>query len=190
MTERQTPNEGEALVSEEIRGVTWDLEGPQLNPWQAAQRLYHAGFKDARVLAEMWATLEGESARYLKAWHHNVLRDENGQIVRTGEGRLKILSTDLGFIQRNVARDAPVALLDEECATYAQDLFVAHPDLALGDKSAEIAWGLFKTRGFQPWYAHTNGHHRKHLGNACLAVGNFLAVAHGQGGDYLQKRTR
>ena len=66
-------------MAEEIRGVTWDFGGRQLEPWEAAQKLYVAGFKDARQLAIMWAVIEGESGGYTRAWHHNVVRNEDGK---------------------------------------------------------------------------------------------------------------
>lgn len=161
---------------EEIKGVTWNLDGAQLEPWQAAQRLYLANFKDATVLCEMLATIRGESGWYLKAWHHNVLRDEAGLIVRDAAGKFTVKSTDLGFIQRNVVHSSPVKLLDSESQAFVDDLFYSHPELARADESAAIAWNLYKLRGFQPWYAHSNGGYKNHLDQACLAVGNYLGM--------------
>lgn len=169
------------MAVEEIRGITWELDGEELKPWLAAQRLYKAGFKDAKVLAIMWATIEAESGGYLKAWHHNVTRNEDGTIKRTADGRMEVRSTDLGFIQRNVPH-SPFVLLPttgDESKLFVEELFTANPDLARADKSSEIAFQLWKQRGFQPWYAYTNGHYKKSMDRACLAVANFLALANG-----------
>jgi hypothetical protein len=57
----------------------------------------------------------------------------------------------------------------------ANELFEQNPDLADGQKSADMAWELFQTRGWQPWYAHTNGSYKKGLPSACVAVGKYLA---------------
>lgn len=169
------------MANEEIRGITWDLDGEQLKPWLAAQRLYKAGFKDANILAVMWAVIEAESGGYLKAWHHNVERDEEGKILVSEDGLMIVKSTDLGFIQKNIVHNPHVILPIEgnQSKLFVEDLFVAYPDLARADKSAEIAFNLYKTRGFQPWYAHSNGSYKKSMGRACAAVGNFIAIKNG-----------
>ena len=164
---------------EEIRGVTWDLWGEQLKPWIAAQRLYKAGFKDLDTLAVMWATIEAESGGYLQAWHHNVKRNPDGSIFRSEDGLFEVLSTDLGFIQKNMVHNPHAILSDEESPAMVRDLFDAFPDLARADKSAEIAHGMFLQRGFDPWYAYKNGSYKKSMGRACAAVGNFVALKHG-----------
>lgn len=166
-------------MSQEIRGVTWDLVGQRLQPWQAAQRLFKAGFTDARQLTVMWAVLEAESARYLKAWHHNVSRDRNGNILKDNNGNMTVLSTDLGFIQRNVqhAPTKTLAMTNQDAQAFVDELFAAHDELSWGDQSAAIAKDLFDERGFQPWFAHTNGSYRKFLPQAIVAVGNFLGVS-------------
>jgi hypothetical protein len=163
----------------EIRGVTFGFDGEQLEPQQAAQRLYKAGFKDAKVLAIMWAILEGESARYLKAWHHNVARDDDGSIIRDDIGRFAVKSTDLGFIQRNVVHSPPKKVTDAESPVFVESLFTANPDLARGDKSAEIAFALYQDRGYQPWYAYSNRGYRRHREAACSAVREYLRVVFG-----------
>lgn len=164
-------------MAEEIRRVTWDLEGEELRPWQAAQRLYRAGFVDAKELATMWAVLEAESGGYLKAWHHNVARNPDKTIARSSDGTMSVLSTDLGFIQRNVRHNPPVKLSINEASsrTFVATLFEKYPELADGQKSAAIARELFVERGYQPWYAYSNASYEKSLPRACEAVGNFLA---------------
>lgn len=161
---------------EEIHGVTWGLDGAQLEPWQAAQRLYKAGFADTQLLCKMLAVIRGESGWYLKAWHHNVLRDADGNIQRTADGKITIKSTDLGFIQRNVVHTPPKVLADADSQAFVDQLFLTYPELARGDESAKIAWNLYKARGFQPWYAYTNGGWKNHLEQSCLAVGNYVAM--------------
>jgi hypothetical protein len=168
-------------MAEEIRGVTWDFDGEQLDPWLAAQRLYKAGFKDAQELCVMWAVLESESGGYLKAWHHNVTRNEDGTIKLFDDYLMEVKSTDLGFIQKNVVHN-PRPLLPvegDQSQLFVDDLFVAFPALARGDESAVIARQLFVQRGFQPWYAHTNGSYKKSMPRACAAVANFLALKNG-----------
>lgn len=167
------------MAVEEIKGVTWDLWGAELKPWLACQRLYKAGFKDADLLATMFAVIEAESGGYLKAWHHNVKRNEDGSIFRTSDGLFQVNSTDLGFIQKNVVHNPKVILTDSEAPAFVEDLFAAFPDLARADKSAEIAFAMYQDRGFQPWYAYSNGSYKKSMGRACAAVGNFIALKHG-----------
>jgi len=168
-------------MSEEIRGITWDLDGAELLPWLAAQRLYKAGFKDAKLLTTMWAIIEGESGGYLKAWHHNVQRNEDGTIFRNSAGNMLVNSTDLGFIQKNVVHGTPVELplTGTESKDFIATLFEIYPELARGDESAAIAFQMYKQRGFQPWYAYSNGGYKKHLPKAVLAVANYLALANG-----------
>lgn len=170
-------------MSEEIYRVTYGLDGARLLPFQAAQRLYLAGFREAHLLAEIAATMRAESGWYLKAWHHNVRRDADGGIARDSVGRMTVVSTDLGFIQRNVVHSDPKVISDEEGADLAADLFAANPDLANGQRSAEIAWDLYEQRGFSPWYAHTNGSYVRHLPDAILAVASLLSVQFGLGRD-------
>lgn len=168
------------MANEEIRGITWDLDGEQLKPWLAAQRLYKAGFKDANLLATMWAVIEAESGGYLKAWHHNVERNLDGTILVI-DGLMTVKSTDLGFIQKNIVHDPRQILPVEgnQSKLFVEDLFVAYPELARADSSAEIAFELYTRRGFQPWYAHGNGSYKKSMGRACAAVANFLALKNG-----------
>jgi hypothetical protein len=167
-------------MAEEIKGITWDLDGEELKPWLAAQRLYKAGFKDANVLATMWAIMEAESGGYLKAWHHNVVRNEDGTIFQS-EGLMEIKSTDLGFIQKNIVHNPHVILpiVGDQSKLFVEDLFLSFPELARGDESAKIAYELYKTRGFQPWYAWSNKTYEKSMGRACVAVSNFLALKNG-----------
>lgn len=165
-----------AAPVEELYGITWGLWGEELEPWQAAQRLYRAGFTDAKELATFWAVLEAESGGYLKAWHHNVVRNLDGTIARDAEGRMTVRSTDLGFIQKNTVHDPPVKLKLEADASggFVEGLFEALPELARGDESAAIARSMFESRGFQPWYAYSNGSYKRSLERGCLAVANYL----------------
>lgn len=168
------------MATEEIRGITFGLDGEELKPWLAAQRLYKAGFKDAKLLATMWAVIESESGGYLRAWHHNVVRNEFGTI-KLANNLMEVKSTDLGFIQRNIVHNPHVFLPIEgnESQLFVDNLFVIHPELARADKSAEIAYQMYKQRGFQPWFAYTNKSYERNLGRACVAVANYLALANG-----------
>jgi hypothetical protein len=158
----------------EIRGVTYDFGGERLDPWQAVQRLYRAGLADAKVLAIGYAVMMGESGCYLKAWHHNLVRDDGGGIVRDVDGRFTVKSTDLGFIQKNIVHNPQVKLLDSESPHFVDTLFEEHPELARGDESAVIAKAMYDSRGWSPWYAYVNGSYKRSLAPACVAVGNFL----------------
>lgn len=176
---------------EEVRGITWDLEGAKLDPWQGIQRLYLAGFKDIRLVGTFWSVLEAESASYLMAWHHNVTRNADGSIFVSEDGLIEIRSTDLGYIQRNIVHEprVQVAYEGDESRLFVHDLFASFPQLANGQKSAEIAWELFSKRGFQPWYAHSNGSYLKHMPNAPLALGNYFerTVNRGKGNAIIRR---
>ncbi|MFI5405145.1 MAG: hypothetical protein ACHQ1D_01390 [Nitrososphaerales archaeon] len=168
-------------MAQEIKGVTWDLDGEQLEPYLAAQRLYKAGFKDADLLCTMWAVIEAESGGYLKAWHHNVERNEDGTIKIYDGYLMNVKSTDLGFIQKNIPHEPDILLpiQGDQSQLFVNDLFVAFPELARGDESAKIAYQMYKTRGFQPWYAYSNGSYKKSIGRGTAAVANFLALKNG-----------
>lgn len=176
----EPPAEPELRGQAEQRGVTWDLDGARLLPFQQAQYLYNAGIRDAADLATMVATLLGESAGYLRAWHHNVADQDDGTIV--------VKSTDLGWIQRNVVHDEPIVVARDQAAALADRLFSENPSLAKPGTSAAVAAQLFAQRGFQPWYAYSNGGWKRHRSTAVLAVGNFLAVRLGLGQSYLTIR--
>lgn len=166
-------------MAEEILGITWGLDGEELKPWQAAQRLYKAGFKDAKILATMWAIMESESGGFLKAWHHNVVRNEDGTILRSEDNLMEIKSTDLGFIQKNIVHSPHeiIPIDANQSQLFVDLLFNAFPELARGDESAIIAWNLYKFRGFQPWYAWSNGSYQKSLERGILATGNYLGMS-------------
>lgn len=185
----------------EIRGVTWDLGGTRLYPFQAAQYLYKAQgakagvssypFRDAKRLMEACAIMGGESGWYVKAWHANVVRDDEGRIVRDALGKMTVKSVDLGWIQRN-ADVTDAALADNEVAPFVENLFDSNtygyldrPALA-----ATEAANLYLARGWQPWYAYSNGGWRTHLPTAGLAVGNFLAVEYMNKQSFYTIRTR
>lgn len=186
---------------EEIRGVTYDFTGERLFPFQAAQYLYQAAslkagqqfypFREAKTLMTACAVMGGESLWYLKAWHANVARNPDGTINRPQPGMLTIKSIDLGWIQRN-ADIEDVDILDEDVEPLVQELF-SSGDYAYLDRparAAEEAARLFIARGWQPWYAYSNGGWKRHLPNAGVAVANFLAVEFGLGQSYYQIRPR
>lgn len=175
---------------DEIRNVTWGLWGEELREWQAIQRLYLAGFRDAQLLARMFAIIEGESGSYLKAWHANVMRENaTRSIMYDSQGRMTIKSVDLGFIQRNVVLPAPVAVepKPEVVKPIIEELFERYPRLARADTSAEDAWILFQDRGFSPWYAYKPGtpEFKARVKRGCQAVGNYLNRVMVDDGDKL-----
>jgi hypothetical protein len=160
---------------EEIRHVTWDLDGEELSHVQSIQRIVNAGFPIKEGVAlTMFAIVEGESGEYLKAWHANVERDDEDNIVRyydDGAGgytltaptpdsppHMKVKSVDLGFMQFNKnITDTIVPMTPEYMGAFVEAMFAADPDLARGDKSAQRAFALYKERGFQPWFAYKPG---------------------------------
>jgi hypothetical protein len=160
----------------EIKDVTFGLDGDRLQGWQAAQRLYAAGFTDAKALATALAVMAMESGYYLKAWHHNIVRDGDGNIVRDANGAFTVMSTDLGFVQRNVPHSPFVKLTDDESGAFVDNLFLEHPELARGDSSAKIAHSLYEQRGWQPWVAYSSGNYKKALADSCVAVANLLGL--------------
>jgi hypothetical protein len=169
-----------------VKGQTWDLDGALLEPFQMAQRFYRAGFKDVDTLVECVATMYGESGGWLRAWHHNVLRDGNGDVVFDQDGNMTVTSTDLGLIQRNVVHRPAILAPPVEGARVADGLFDRYPEWADGQKSADEARDLWQMRGFQPWYAHATW--RSRTGKAVEAVGEFLGVKFGLGSGFLVVR--
>lgn len=167
------------LITEELRGITYDFDGVELKEWQAIQRLYRAGFKDLIVLGIMFAIIEGESGSFTKAWHANVKRDDAGKIVRkeeAGATYMQITSIDLGFIQRNVnVTDEWVEMHPEAMGEWVNQMWDMYPNLTDAQQSAEAAYDLYQLRGFQPWYAYkpgTTGFYGKKR-RAGKAIANF-----------------
>jgi hypothetical protein len=168
-----------AAKPQEIFDLTWSWgTGPQLAPWQAAQRLYLAGWTDAKELAVAWAVMEAESGGYVKAWHHNVRRDEDGMVALDDQGHMTVLSTDLGFVQRNVVHNGQVGVKVEFMEDASQEfvawLFERNPSLALGSESAAVGYAMWETREWAPWVAYRNGSYRRSLPRGCEAVANYL----------------
>lgn len=159
---------------ESIRGVTWQLDGFRMQPRQTAYYLHLAGFQDATDLAVGVAVMAAESSWYLKAWNLNVVRDEAGQIVET-DGKMRVRSADLGWIQRNVQVNRDVEKSEAGAEALVAELFTTHEPLSRPLPSARVARSLFLERGWQPWVAHLNGSWWRYRGDAALAVGNFLA---------------
>lgn len=164
---------------EYLEGITHGFMGARLKGWQLAQRGYLAGFTDAKELAVFIAVMRAESGGYLMAFHHNVERDEGGKIVRYPDDELeymKVRSTDMGLIQRNVVHPEPVMVgIDvTEVSNFVADLFARHPKLANGQESAKIARELYEARGWQPWFAHSNDSYLRGLPAAPVAIANFL----------------
>jgi len=186
---------------DEIRGVTWDLAGERLMPFQAAQYLYKAEakindvvsrpFRDAKTLMTGCAVMGGESAWYTKAWHANVARNADGMILRPQPGFLTVKSIDLGWIQRNAElEDTDIA--DDAVKDLVAELFddAAYGYLDRPGLAANEAARLYTQRGWQPWYAYANGGWKRHLPMAGQAVANFLAVEFGLGQSFYTIRSR
>lgn len=171
-----------ATSLEEIRGITWDLDGVELSHQQAIQRIINANFPvKGGVALTMFAIVEGESGEYTKAWHANVNRDASGNIVRLvddGKTYMKVNSVDLGFMQFNTpVGGVKVEMTTEAAGTFIDNLFEQHPELADPWTSAALAYDLWLRRKFQPWYAYKPGTPafllKKRYG--ALAFGNWLA---------------
>lgn len=165
---------------EEIRGITWGLWGNELSHEQTIQRIINAGFPiKGGVALTMFAIVEGESGEYQMAWHSNVTRWLNpdgsqGNIKRfeqlpnlsfkaipEGERRdlefMFVKSIDLGFMQINVAVGQYVEMGVEACQDFVEGQFAKHPDLASPVTSSEVAYEIWASRGFKPWYAYKPG---------------------------------
>lgn len=170
----------------EERGITWDLAGTELHPYQASGYLYDAGFHDRNENAIGCAVMYAESGWYLEAWHIN-----QGPNSVAGE-TLDVASIDLGWIQRNVEPPGTVELAwtKEAVADFVAGMFTTHPDLAKPRKSAEAARQLFEARQWQPWVAFSSGAYKRYLNLACLAAGNSLGVHFGLGQGLLEFRVR
>lgn len=172
-------------MPEYIKDVTHGFAGPRLDGWQLAQRGYRAGFTDAKVLAIFVAVMRAESGGYLRAYHNNVAREEDGSISRfeaeDGTQLMQVRSTDLGLIQRNVPHDPPrmIAMDGQSVAFFINELFAEHSDLANGQESADVARTLYvrsvrEGRPWAPWVAYRNGGYRNGLPSACTAIANYL----------------
>lgn len=153
------------LTIEEIRGITWDLDGVELSHEQTIQRIINAGFPvKGGVALNMFAIVEGESGEYTKAWHANVARDAEGRIVRTtqADGRvtMRVKSIDLGFMQFNTPVGRDVEMTEEAVAVFVDEMWEANHELAIPVDSAERAYELWTRRGFQPWYGYQPGTER------------------------------
>lgn len=159
-------------------GIIYALQGAKLSPQQTIDRLYRAGFTDVQELAIGFSVMMGESGGYLKAWHNNVVLADDLTPKLDGDGKMTIVSTDLGFIQRNVKHPTPVKVLPnaDDVQAFIEVLWYDHPELARADESAKIAKELWDARGWTPWYAYLNGSYRKALPQACDAVKKYLAA--------------
>ena len=159
-------------------GIIYSFDGARLSPQQAVDRLYKAGFTDVQTLCVGYAVMMGESGCYLKAWHNNVERNDDGTIALDADGKMTVRSTDLGFIQRNVRHKTPVKLepTPEAVRPFIDSLFAAHPELARADESAKIAKALYDAAGgrWTPWYAYLGGNYRRSLPSACGAIRHYL----------------
>lgn len=150
---------------EEIRGVTWDLWGFELSHKQAIQRIVVAGFpiykaepKPHSPALEMFAIVEGESGEYQRAWHINVDRNSDNTITRDDQGRMRVTSVDLGFMQFSVTvTPFWLEMTKEAASAWVEMMFSLNPDLADPWASARKAYDFWTRRGFQPWYAYKPG---------------------------------
>lgn len=149
---------------EEIRHITWDLDGAQLSNEQKAQRIMVAGFPmQGGVALNMFAIVEGESGGYQKAWHANVVRNADGtihRVERDGKTFMQVKSVDLGFFQINIDLAGPyveVEMEDVAVMEMVETLFAENPGLDDPFESAHRAYVMWQNRGFSPWYAYKPG---------------------------------
>jgi hypothetical protein len=174
------------MANEYLENISYGFYGPRLDPVQRMQRLYGGGFKDAALLVVAYSVMMGESGGYLKAFHHNVEREEDGTIKRfvvDGKTYMKVKSTDLGFIQKNTPHSPArmVEMTEEASLAFVDELFEKNPELANGYESAEIAWQMYNTvvggkkREFTPWIAYTNKNYKKSLAHASVSLGKWAA---------------
>jgi len=182
---------------EHIIWVNYGFYGERLDTVQRTQRLYNTkdrtwGFKDVFTLAIAYAVMMGESGGYLKAFHHNVERDAEGNIVRhiiDNKEHMKVKSTDLGFIQKNTPHspNVMIEMTKEASLEFVDELFISNPALCIGWDSCKIAYNMYLNRGFSPWYAYTNGSYKKSLDQASVAVGKLAANKFLGDSDYVIK---
>lgn len=157
-------------MAEEIRNITFGLDGVELTHEQTIQRLVVAGFPLWRInpqgkaespLLTMFAIIEGESGEYQRAWHINVLRNPDGTIARSvidGVDNMRVKSVDLGFAQFNVqVSDFDIVMDPDIVQAWIDGMFESYPELAVPWDSATAAYQLWLRRGFQPWYAYQPG---------------------------------
>lgn len=155
---------------EHIRGINWDFDGVQLSHVQTIQRIITAGFPIWKAdpqphspALDMFAIVEGESGEYTRAWHANVVREEDGTISRferDGKTYMRVKSVDLGFMQFNtdVFGDwVEIEMTQDAVAQFIDTMFDENPDLGRADLAAKRAFTLWKQRGFQPWFGYKPG---------------------------------
>ena len=163
---------------EEISNVTWGFRGSRLDGWQSVQRLFLGGFKDMAICSVAHAVMSAESGRYTEAFHCNVVRAEDGSIVRTDEGKMIVKSVDLGYCQFNTPLE-PYLELDmnpQAVESFIVSMYQKYPEYARADLSAAIAWEFYTRRRWQPWYAYSNGSYKKGLASSSAAIGNYLGM--------------
>lgn len=189
------------MAREFIENISYGFYGPRLDQVQRMQRLYGGGFKDASLMVVAYAVMMGESGGYLKAFHHNVERNPDETIKRyniNGEDHMKVISTDLGFIQKNTLHSpaALVLMTEDESLAFVDGLFEDHPELANGYDSCAVAWQMYNTvvggkkRLFTPWFAYLNKSYVKSLPNASVALGKWAANKYLNEPDYVIKNPK
>lgn len=188
---------------EEIRNITWGLWGAELSHVQTIQRIITAGFPIWKAEPQphspalnMFAIVEGESGEYQRAWHSNVERwsDENKTIKRFEQQAdlsfkavplgspepdlvfMRVKSIDLGFMQVNKQVGEYVEMGLEAVELFVEAQFAKYPELASPVESCQVALALWKSRGFQPWYAYQPGTEKWRLKKryGAIAFGQWL----------------
>lgn len=125
-------------MCEEIKGVTWDFDGRQLDYKSRLAVCYAQGFggKGTRVITAA-AVMTAESQGYTRAWHHNL-----GLDCET------VVSIDRGLFQIN---DLAHPELTEE-------------EMYDPRKNVHAAWKIYRSRGnsFSAWAAYNSGAYMKY----------------------------
>ena len=84
----------------EVKGITWDFDGRQLDIKTALAVCYARGFKSGDILTTAVAVMTAESQRYTKAWHINFdppYGEPGAEAKSRDEGLFQINSMHGGF---------------------------------------------------------------------------------------------
>jgi urease accessory protein UreH len=134
----------------EVKGVTWDFDGNQIDRKNALALCYAQGFNHVHQCITAASVMTAESQRYAKAWHHNHEHDSDGNnVVRNDTGEIIILSTDRGLFQINDVAQPNVS--EEEAFDAKINVDAAHK--------------IYRTRGdkFTAWAAYNSGAYLKYV---------------------------
>lgn len=125
-------------MCDEVKGVTWDFDGRQLDYKSRLAVCYAQGFggQGVRVITAA-AVLTAESQGYTEAWHHNLDDD-----------CMTLLSTDRGLFQINDKAHPELTV---------EEMFDPRTNV-------RAAWKIYRSRSdsFSAWAAYNSGAYLKY----------------------------